>query len=118
MAKDVKIAETKDIPRNTMRVFNLEGIEILVVNVEGKFYAFENRCPHLSYPLYYGSLDGEVLICGFHYAKFNIKTGKSLGAVTHEFLKVFRTKIRNSSLLIELNSKEELYEKTLTNKKT
>lgn len=102
MGKYVKIAETKDIPRNTMRVFKLERIEILVVNAEGEFYAFENRCPHMGYPLFYGSLDGEVLTCGFHYAKFNIKTGKSLGAVTHEPLKVFRIKIRNASILIEL----------------
>jgi len=106
MMKYVKIAETKDIPKNTMRVFKLEGIDILVVNVEGEFYAFENRCPHLGYPLYYGSLNGELLICGFHYAKFNIKTGKSLGAVTQEPLKMFKTTIRNSSLLIELNNKD------------
>jgi nitrite reductase/ring-hydroxylating ferredoxin subunit len=104
--KYVKIAETKDIPKNTMRVFKLEGIDILVVNVEGEFYAFENRCPHLGYPLYYGNLNGEFLICGFHYAKFNIKTGKSLGTVTQETLKMFKTTIRNSSLLIELNNKD------------
>ncbi len=104
MVKYIKIAETKDIPPNTMQVFKLKEIEILVVNVEGKYYAFENRCPHLGYPLYYGNLNGEVLICGFHSAKFNVKTGESLGAVTQESLKVFRTTIRNSSLLIEQDS--------------
>jgi len=102
MGKYVKIAETKDIPRNTMHVFKVGEVEILVVNVEGDMYAFENRCPHMGYSLYYGSLDGEVLTCGFHQAKFNVKTGKSLGAATSEPLKAFRTKIQNASILIDL----------------
>jgi len=102
MGKYVKISETKNVPRNTMRVFKVEGLEILIVNVEGELYAFENRCPHMGYPLYFGSLEGKVLTCGFHYAKFNVTTGKSLGAVTHKSLKTFKVKIQDSSILVEV----------------
>ena len=102
MDKYVRIAETRDVPKNDMRVFKVGGREILVVNVEDKFYAFENRCPHMGYPLYLGSLEGKVLTCGFHYAKFDVRTGKSLGLVTHRPLKIFKVKIRNSSILVEL----------------
>ncbi|MEM2146948.1 MAG: hypothetical protein QW279_16415 [Candidatus Jordarchaeaceae archaeon] len=42
MGKYVKISETKDIQRSTMRGFKVEGLEILIVNVEGELYAFEN----------------------------------------------------------------------------
>jgi len=102
MDKYVRIAETRDVLKNEMRVFKVGGREILVVNVEGEFYAFENRCPHMGYPLYFGSLEGKVLTCGFHYAKFDVRTGKSLGLVTHRPLKIFKVKIRNSSILVEL----------------
>ena len=102
MGKCIRIAETHEIPKNKMRVFRVEGYEILVVNVEGEFYAFENRCPHMGYPLYLGSLEGKVLTCGFHYAKFDVSTGRSLGQVTQEPLRMFKVKIQSSSMLVEL----------------
>jgi 3-phenylpropionate/trans-cinnamate dioxygenase ferredoxin subunit len=98
----VKIAETKDVSKNQMRVFNVKEKEVLVVNVEGKFYAFDNHCPHMGYPLFFGSLEGDTLICGFHSAKFNVRTGKSLGPVTSEPLKTCPVKIKNSSVFVEV----------------
>jgi nitrite reductase/ring-hydroxylating ferredoxin subunit len=102
MEKYVRIAEIKEIPKNKILVFKVKGHEILVVNVEGDFFAFENRCPHMGYSLYLGSLEGEVLTCGFHYAKFNVRTGKSLGTVTHKPLKIFKVKTKDSSILVAL----------------
>ncbi len=102
MDKYVRIAETRDVPKNDMRVFKVSGREMLIVNVEDKFYAFENHCPHMGYPLYLGSLEGKVLTCGFHYAKFDVRTGKSLGPVTRRPLKKFKVKIQNSSILVKL----------------
>jgi len=98
----VKIAEIKDFLKNQMQVFDVEGQEMLVINVEGKFYAFENRCPHMGYPLFFGSLEGDTLICGFHSAKFNVKTGKSLGPVTSESLKLFLSKSKIPRYLLKL----------------
>ena len=97
-----KIAETWKIPKNMMKLFNAKGHEILVINVEGDFYACENKCPHMGLPLYLGSLEGKVLTCGFHYAKFDVTTGKSLGPVTDKPLKKFKTKIQNSTIQVEL----------------
>jgi nitrite reductase/ring-hydroxylating ferredoxin subunit len=102
MGKWAKIAGTRRIPRNEMQIFKVKRHEILVANVEGEFYAFENQCPHMEYSLYLGSLEGEVLTCGFHYAQFSVTTGKSLSAATHRPLKTFKVKIQNSSILVEV----------------
>lgn len=102
MGRYVRIAEIREIPKNEMRVYKVEDHEILVVNVEGEFYAFENQCPHMGYPLYLGTLEGNVLTCGFHYAKFDVSNGRSIGSVTQEPLRKFKVKIQNSSILVEL----------------
>lgn len=102
MGEYVKMAEAHEIPKNKMKVFKVEDHEILVVNVEGELHAFENRCPHMGYPLYFGRLEGKVLTCGFHYAKFDVTTGKSLGSVTDKPLKKFKIKIQNSLVQVEL----------------
>jgi 3-phenylpropionate/trans-cinnamate dioxygenase ferredoxin subunit len=98
----VRIAETKDVSKNQMQVFNVKGREILLINVEGTFYAFENRCPPMGYPLFFGSLEGDTLICGFHSAKFNVRTGKSIGPATDVPLKTLPFKTQNSSIFIEV----------------
>ena len=41
----VKIAEAEAVLKNQMQVFKAKGQQILVVNVEGKFYAFEIDAP-------------------------------------------------------------------------
>lgn len=97
-----KIAETWKIPKNRMKLFNAKGREILVINVEGDFYACDNKCPHMSLPLYLGSLDGKRLTCGFHYAEFDVTTGESLGPATKKPLNTYKVKIKNSSVLIKL----------------
>lgn len=102
MRKHVRIAKIQEVPKNKMRVFKVKGHEILVVNVEGEFYAFENRCPHMGYPLYLGSLEGNVLTCGFHYAKFDVSTGGSLGPITDKPLRAFKVRIQNSSIQVEM----------------
>jgi len=102
MGKYVKIAEVDEIPKDGMQLFKTECREILVVDARGRFYAFENRCPHMGYPLYFGSLDGKVLTCGFHYAKFDVETGKSLGAVTQKSLRMLDVKIQDTAILVEL----------------
>ena len=56
----------------------------------------------MGYPLYFGSLERGVLTCGFHYAKYDVKTGKSVRPVTNKPLKKFKVKIQNSSILVEL----------------
>jgi nitrite reductase/ring-hydroxylating ferredoxin subunit len=85
-----------------MQVFTIKGHEILVVNVAGKFYAVSNRCPHLNYPLYTGSLDGKIITCGFHYAKFDVTTGKGLSSPAQKPLKTYKVKTEGSAVLVEL----------------
>ena len=78
----IEIAQANEIPKNGMKKFNVKGLEILIINARNNFYAVDNRCPHLEYPLYLGSLQGTTLTCGFHNAKFDITTGKALNRVT------------------------------------
>ena len=47
----VKVADTKDIQSSYMKEFQVDGENICVVNVEGKYYAISNICSHESGPL-------------------------------------------------------------------
>lgn len=51
---------------------------IAVFNVDGDFYAIDDTCTHDEYSLADGYIDGDVVECPLHMAKFNIRTGKVL----------------------------------------
>lgn len=48
---------------------------ILFAKVEGKIYAFNDRCPHKGFPLHKGQLEGHTLTCAYHGGKFDIRNG-------------------------------------------
>jgi 3-phenylpropionate/trans-cinnamate dioxygenase ferredoxin subunit len=54
--------------------------EILLAKVEGKIYAIANACGHLAYPLNEGRLDGHIVTCIWHGARFDLRTGAVVSA--------------------------------------
>lgn len=50
----------------------LLGIDVaLYRTLAGQVVALRNRCPHRSFPLARGSLDGDTLVCGYHGMRFD-----------------------------------------------
>jgi nitrite reductase/ring-hydroxylating ferredoxin subunit len=49
--------------------------EILLAKVDDKIYAIDNACGHLAYPLNEGRLDGHIVTCIWHFARFDVRTG-------------------------------------------
>jgi nitrite reductase/ring-hydroxylating ferredoxin subunit len=54
--------------------------ELLLAKVDGKVYAIDNACGHLAYPLNAGRLDGHVVTCPWHFARFDVRTGAVVSA--------------------------------------
>ena len=63
-----------------MKHVEVDGREILIAKVDGKFYATSDRCGHMNALLSMGYLDAakNKVTCGFHGAQFDITTGKKL----------------------------------------
>lgn len=104
MHRYIRIANVEEVPKNGMKLVKVDALEVLLVNVDGRFYAFDNRCPHMGYPLFFGKLEGQILTCGFHYAKFDVKSGKPLNEITEKPLRKLRLKKSGSALVIDFPS--------------
>jgi nitrite reductase/ring-hydroxylating ferredoxin subunit len=48
---------------------------ILVIYDRGRVRAFDNRCPHMGFPLERGSLEDGILTCHWHHARFDLESG-------------------------------------------
>ncbi|NLF87536.1 Rieske 2Fe-2S domain-containing protein [Candidatus Bathyarchaeota archaeon] len=72
----VRVAGASEIPVGSMKKVNYEGVDVLIVNVNGHYYALRDNCPLLGGDFSEGTLNGEIIACQQHRAKFNVTTGK------------------------------------------
>ncbi len=65
-----------DIPSGKMIKVSIDGKDILVANIDGKYCATDDTCTHSGSSLSEGKLDECTITCGWHGAQFDCKTGK------------------------------------------
>ncbi|MGI0082692.1 MAG: Rieske (2Fe-2S) protein [Nitrosopumilaceae archaeon] len=70
------VGKVSDIPPGKMQKVTADGKEILVTNMDGNYYAMDDTCTHAGASLADGKLEGSILTCDWHGAKFDCKTGK------------------------------------------
>ena len=76
MGKLVKACSVTDLKPGSGKVVDVEGVQIALFNVEGKFFAIDNTCKHHGGPLGEGALEGSVVACPWHGWMYDVKTGK------------------------------------------
>jgi nitrite reductase/ring-hydroxylating ferredoxin subunit len=104
----VKVAETSEIPIGQMKVVKLAEKEILIANVNNVYYAIGNSCTHMRGELSKGTLEGNIVTCPKHKAKFDVTTGKVVSGpkipLMHPTIKdepVYVVKVEGKDILLE-----------------
>jgi nitrite reductase/ring-hydroxylating ferredoxin subunit len=110
LPKYLRVAKITDFPPNGMKLVKVDDLEILLIRVEDEIYAFDNRCPHMGFSLFLGSLNGKILRCGFHYAEIDVTSGKPLNKVTEKPLKKIAVKLVNSEIFVKFPNSRKAYD--------
>jgi 3-phenylpropionate/trans-cinnamate dioxygenase ferredoxin subunit len=71
----LEIAKVDEVPAGKMKSFVVEGKEILVVNYDGNYFAMGGKCTHAAGDLSKGNLEGKIVTCPRHGARFDVTTG-------------------------------------------
>ena len=74
----VDVADVNDVPEGKTKHVEVKEKEILLANSDGKVYALCDRCSHNNAPLSMGTLNGKVITCPMHGARFDVTTGKKI----------------------------------------
>ncbi len=79
------------------------GREVAIVMLDGKYLAFDDTCTHAGASLSEGKIDGCRVVCGWHAAEFDCKTGKleKFPAKIRD-LQSYNTTIESENVFIEV----------------
>jgi nitrite reductase/ring-hydroxylating ferredoxin subunit len=75
----VNVASTADLKPNEKKAVEVNGVKVLLVNLNGIFYAIGDKCTHRGCSLSKGTIMGDNLQCACHGSTFNLKTGSCEG---------------------------------------
>lgn len=101
MADWIKIATLEECPPGSLRSVMLGMTPVVLANVDGVFYAAEDRCSHEDLPLSDGSLEGGVLVCEYHGARFDVTSGAPRGLPAVKPIKTFPVEMREDGIYIQ-----------------
>src|ERR671919_2260656 len=74
-----EVGKVDEVPVGKMRYVEVQGMEIVVSNIGGKFYAMDDRCGHMNARLSMGNISNDSIVtCPFHGARFDATTGKKI----------------------------------------
>ena len=76
MSSLVEASKAGDLKDGTMKTISVNGREILLAKVSNKYYAADNRCPHMGGNLSKGKLEGTVVTCPLHGSQFDLSDGR------------------------------------------
>jgi len=96
----VDVGSAEELSRKSVQAIQLERTRIALTYQDGKFGAISGVCNHVGGPLGDGRLDGEYVVCPWHYWKFHCRTG--LGEPGYEEDKVpsYAVKVEEGRVLV------------------
>jgi 3-phenylpropionate/trans-cinnamate dioxygenase ferredoxin subunit len=114
MSKFTEVAKIEELKSGTMKTVIAGGHEILLARVGDKYYATDNRCPHMKGDLSQGKLEGTVVTCPVHGSQLDISNGQvvrwlkgglmsKLGSALKmsRTLTVYNVKVEDGKVLVE-----------------
>ena len=104
----IRVANKSEIPLGKLKRVQLDGKEVLIANVNGSFYAINDRCTHQGGDLSQGKLEGNIVECPRHHSKFDVTTGQVVSGpkmplfhpkISEE--KIYQVKIENEDIIVK-----------------
>lgn len=97
----VKVLNKNSIPINSVRYFILEDHEIILFNLRNEFFCYDARCTHAGAPLFECKIEGDLIVCPWHGARFSIVDGSVVDGPATESLKSHPTMIKDNFLYVD-----------------
>jgi 3-phenylpropionate/trans-cinnamate dioxygenase ferredoxin subunit len=97
----LRVAPAGSIADGDYAQIEVDGVLVAVFNIHGTFYAIADTCTHDGGELAGGALEGDVVICPRHGARFCLRTGAALTPPAYEPVRTFATRINEGFVEVQ-----------------
>ena len=96
------VALASDLKPGEMKLVSAADTELLLCNTEGTYSALHPKCSHYGAPLVDGVLNGHRIVCPWHHACFDARTGRHLEAPGCDALRSYDTQVKDGEVWVSL----------------
>lgn len=97
----IKVAQANELKDGEKKKITLENKVLLLVKLNGTYYAIDNKCPHMGGSLYDGALEGTSIVCPRHGTAFDVRSGEVVKRGKLAFISVKANNAQIYSVKIE-----------------
>ena len=98
----VRAASRGDLNEGEVIGVEISGHSIALYDVDGQVFATDNICTHAYARLSDGWLDGDLIECPLHAARFDVRTGKVFDPPATEDLRTYPTRVVDNEIEVKL----------------
>jgi NAD(P)H-dependent nitrite reductase small subunit len=102
MSDFVRAIAASDLPPGRGTEVDVGDQTIALFNVEGRYHALTNRCPHRGGPLGQGFVAGPQVSCPWHNWTFDVTTGENV-ASADLMVQRFEVKVEDGNVYVKVN---------------
>ncbi|MDQ4117550.1 MAG: Rieske 2Fe-2S domain-containing protein [Actinomycetota bacterium] len=102
VAEFVEVCAEGDLADGDKIAFEIDGRRVMLVRVEGRYYAIDSVCTHERAFLDEGMLVDHVVYCPLHYSCFDVRTGDVLGPPADKATATYAVRVENGMVQVSL----------------
>jgi 3-phenylpropionate/trans-cinnamate dioxygenase ferredoxin component len=102
---EIEVCPVEELPPGGVKIVHVGELALGVYNLNGEFYAIEDRCSHDDGPLAEGDFDVEegYAVCPRHGAHIDIRTGRPLTLPAVEPVETFPARVEDGIVKVEVS---------------
>ena len=101
---ELDVCPVEELPSCSVKIVYAGELAVGVYNLNGEYYAIEDRCSHDDGPLAEGDFDCDegVAICPRHGANIDIRSGRALTLPAVDPVRTFPVHVRDGWVKVEI----------------
>ncbi len=102
----IEAGRVADWGSDDRRVISAGDRPVLLLRHAGGYWAIDNRCPHMGFPLDRGSVRDCILTCHWHDARFDLRSGGTFDQFADD-VRAYPVELRGDSIWIDIAPRED-----------
>ena len=101
----IDVCPVEELPPGSVKIVRAGSVAVGVYNLDGEYYAIEDRCSHDDGPLAEGEFDPDeaVVICPRHGSKFDIRSGRPLSLPAFQPVDTFPVAVEDGWVKVDIS---------------